>query len=74
MEEPKSYCTECLRYKEKTCPWNYMFADTEYAYDCMDWMTEELLKAYESCDKCKDSASCKMHLNNPNIAGCKKYI
>lgn len=28
-------CNECANYKN--CPWNYLYKDTDYAEDCIDF-------------------------------------
>ena len=37
MDEPKTYCTDCIRYKNGDCPWDLMYKDSDYAYDCMNY-------------------------------------
>jgi NADH pyrophosphatase NudC (nudix superfamily) len=34
-----NYCSRCVHWQneELPCPWNYMFNDDEYYYDCMDF-------------------------------------
>ena len=31
-------CKECEHYKNQTCIWNYDYLDTDYAYDCCDFI------------------------------------
>lgn len=34
----KMNCKECEHYKNKTCIWNYDYLNTDYAYDCCDFI------------------------------------
>ena len=31
-------CKECEHYQNQTCIWNYDYLDTDYAYDCCDFI------------------------------------
>lgn len=33
----KCDCEHCSHYIEKTCGWEYMYSDTDYADDCIDF-------------------------------------
>ena len=34
-------CTKCEHYQNKTCIWNYEYLNTDYAYDCCDFIKDE---------------------------------
>lgn len=67
-------CQKCLHFQNNSCPWNFDYKDTDYAYDCIDYSTQELERLYKHCDDCDKVVTCILHLNgkNPNIIGCKK--
>ena len=31
-------CNECSHKVNNTCPWRYLYEDTDYAEDCMDFI------------------------------------
>lgn len=37
-DEP-NYCSRCVHWQNEKlpCPWDYMYNDDEYYYDCMDF-------------------------------------
>lgn len=47
-------CKECEHYQNQTCIWNYDYLDTDYAYDCCDFIHKKEnyhLKIYIFKDK-----------------------
>ena len=37
------YCQFCEHYKIRDCIWNYDYLDTDYAYDCCDFVKVKCL-------------------------------
>jgi len=37
-------CNECGHDKSKTCIWDHLYADTDYADDCCDFYREQKIK------------------------------
>ena len=75
MDEVKDManCKDCTRYKEKSCPYDYDYLDKDYAEDCMGYSEPWIEALYSHCDTCDKVDTCKSHLTNPNISGCKNF-
>jgi len=64
-------CQECLHAKEGTCPYPDMDFAPEDEYECMNYITPEILSKFTECKDCVMEGWCFIHKRNENIIGCQ---